>query len=93
MLGVACCAKSAPPALQVDTINLQGGEITVEYSARITASGDIRSYGSWAITSGKLPEGFPLDSQTGVIQGATNEPGRYEFVVEIKYSQESVAIA
>ena len=53
-----------------------------EYVARLQASGGVAPL-HWDITSGKLPKGLELDSDTGAISGTAVEAGDFEFTITV----------
>ena len=57
------------PAISITPSSLAQGTVGTFYSRTLTASGGTPSYGSWTITSGALPAGLTLNSNTGVISG------------------------
>ena len=68
----------ASGTLTITTASLPSGEISVPYSALLTAAGGTTPY-KWALTSGTLPAGLTLNAQTGQISGTpaasvTNTP-------------------
>ena len=47
-----------------------------------TATGGISPY-TWGITSGGLPEGLTLNTQTGAVSGTPTKPGIYAFTIRV----------
>ena len=47
-----------------------------------TATGGISPY-TWGITSGGLPEGLTLNTQTGAVSGTPTTPGIYAFTIRV----------
>jgi hypothetical protein len=59
---------AAPVALSFDTASCPNGQVAVDYSCTLTASGGSSPY-TYDIQSGTLPTGVSLDDATGVISG------------------------
>src|SRR5438270_550522 len=56
------------PQLVISTSTLNGGNVSLAYSATLTATGGTAPY-AWTVTSGSLPAGLSVSSSTGVISG------------------------
>lgn len=66
----------------ISTSSLQNGTVGELYNATLSASGGTQPY-SWSITSGTLPDGPTLDSQSGIISGTPTQAGTYDFTVHV----------
>jgi len=58
----------ASNTLTITTTSLPNGQVSVAYSANLTASGGTTPY-SWSLVSGTLPAGLALNTGTGAITG------------------------
>lgn len=77
------------------TVTLQGpAQATVGtfYTALLQAAGGTAPY-TWSILSGVLPPGIGLEANTGVISGTTSATGTFNFVVQVRDSAGSSALA
>ena len=74
-----------PPPLQIATISLPAGQVSVTYSATVTASGGTTPY-TWSIVSGSLPPGLTLGASTGQITGTPSQTGTFSFTVQVQDS-------
>lgn len=72
--------ECVPTDCIVLTTELPDGEVGVEYSASVTAEGEIMQF-NWSIQGGGLPPGLTLNAD-GTITGTPTEGGTYEFTVE-----------
>jgi hypothetical protein len=72
---------SVESALNIGTSSLHGGALGVPYQSTLSASGGWGTY-SWSVTSGSLPAGLTLNSQTGVISGTPTTPGSSAFTIQ-----------
>ncbi len=73
----------APP--KVTTTSLPGGNVSVAYSATLTAGSGKKPY-TWSIT-GSLPPGLSLNATTGVISGTPTGTGTFTFTVKVTDSE------
>lgn len=91
-LFVACGGGgSNPPSnpLSVSTTSLSQGQITVAYSATLSATGGTAPY-SWTVKSGSLPAGLSL-STAGAISGTPTAAGASTFVAQVTDSKSASA--
>jgi hypothetical protein len=79
----------APPPLQITTSSLPGGQVSVSYSATLTASGGTAP-DSWSVTSGSLPPGLTLTASTGQITGTPSQSGTFSFTAQVQDSSSPV---
>ena len=70
---------SSPPT--VTTTSLPAATLGSAYSATLQESGGVAPY-TWSVTSGSLPLGLSLNSQTGVISGSPLFLGTATFTVQ-----------
>lgn len=70
------------PSITIDPPTLPNGTAGVPYSQTLTATGGTAPY-SFFISSGVLPTGLTLDSQTGKISGTPTAPGTFTFTVSV----------
>jgi len=69
-------------SLLVTTSSLPAASIGSAYSQTLAASGGRIPY-SWEISTGALPSGLSLNSNSGVISGAATEAGKFDFIVTV----------
>jgi len=74
------------PPLGITTISLPSGTLNYNYNTTLGATGGITPY-AWSVTSGGLPPGLNLDSNSGVISGTPTVLGDYPFTVQVADSQ------
>jgi len=74
------------PPLSITTTSLPSGTLNYNYSTTLGATGGITPY-AWSVTSGGLPPGLNLDSNSGVISGTPTVLGDYPFTVQVSDSQ------
>ncbi len=70
------------PPLVVTSSALPTGEVTLPYSATLTASGGGSASPSWSLTGGQLPPGLTLSSN-GLISGTPSAEGTYTFTAAV----------
>ncbi len=75
-------AKS-PPALSIQTRSLPAAQLDHGYSTQLDASGGDSPY-SWSAVPGQLPDGFSLNTRTGLIRGSPTSVETASFTVEVK---------
>ena len=81
--GLAAITRVVDPAPVITTTTLPDAEQGLAYSQQIVAT-DNRSIASYTITSGALPTGLSLDTDTGVISGAPSGTDQdYTFTVRV----------
>ena len=71
---------SACPTITVSPATLPNGTIGVAYSQTVSASGGAAPY-TFAVTSGALPDGLTLDTNTGDITGTPTATGAFNFTI------------
>jgi hypothetical protein len=79
-------------ALAITTTSLPDAVMGLSYNATLEAAGGTEPY-TWRLSDNtSLPDGFELDSSTGVISSdnVTAEPGTYEFTVQVEDSSHPV---
>ena len=59
------------------------GIVSVAYTATLTASGGTIPY-TWSITSGTLPSGLTLHTNSGAITGTPTATGTFSFIVQVR---------
>ncbi len=77
---------SSSADLQIMTTSLPDGQMSMWYSAQLSATGGVSPY-IWSINSGSLPDGLNLNPITGVIDGIPISNGLFNFTVGISDSQ------
>ncbi|MGA9353895.1 MAG: Ig domain-containing protein [Terriglobales bacterium] len=77
-------------ALAITTTTLPSGSEGSSYSATVAASGGLPPY-SWSISSGSLPDGLNLGSNTGQITGTPSATGTFNFTVQVVDSETPAA--
>jgi hypothetical protein len=68
--------------LSVTTTSLAGATQNSPYQSTLAATGAWGSY-TWSLSSGSLPAGLSLDSQTGVISGTPTGSGTSTFTAQV----------
>jgi len=68
--------------LIISTMDIADGVEEIAYNATVVALGGTLPY-TWSIASGKLPDGFAMDSASGVISGTPTKKGNYNFTVQV----------
>ncbi len=76
--------------LTITTAALPNATLNYGYGATLTAAGGVQPY-SWILTSGSLPNGLGLNSQTGMISGTPTLTGNYLFTVQVTDSESQPA--
>lgn len=69
-------------SLLITTSTLPVASIGSAYSQTFAASGGRIPY-VWTISSGKLPDGLSLNSNSGVISGSATASGKFDFIVTV----------
>jgi hypothetical protein len=72
------------PKLQIVSIGLHRGHAGQRYRARVSVTGGQEPV--WDVSSGRLPAGLKLNSQTGVITGVPKRAGAFGFTVSVSDS-------
>ena len=70
------------PSLAITTTSLFDRVVNVAYTATLTASGGTTPY-TWSISSGTLPSGLTLNSNSGIISGTPTATGTFSFVAQV----------
>jgi hypothetical protein len=76
--------------LTITTAALPNATLNYAYATTLTAAGGVQPY-SWSVTSGSLPNGVTLNSQTGMISGTPAASGNYPFTVQVTDSESQPA--
>ena len=74
--------REAEAALGIATSGMREGKAGEEYEGALKATGGEPAY-RWSITSGTLPYGTSLDSETGTISGTPKEEAEFTFTVAV----------
>src|SRR6185437_13532749 len=75
-------APDSQSTLSITTTQLPSAQVGVSYKATLTATGGSTPY-KWGLSSGSLPSGLSLASNTGVISGTPTMPGTFTFGVTV----------
>lgn len=86
---VVCAVCLAAPARGEEARRLPGARVQAEYEVVLPVVGGVPPY-VWSLAEGALPEGLGL-SESGVLAGVPEEPGRFLFVVLVEDSRAEVA--
>ncbi len=76
----------------ITTTSLPNGNVAIFYDNQLMATGGTAPY-HWTITSGTLPPGLSLTTNTGVISGTPTTTGSYPFTVQVADSESTPATA
>jgi hypothetical protein len=68
--------------LVISTASLSTGTVNVAYSATLAASGGTTPY-KWSLSSGLLPPGLTLNTNSGVIGGTPTTNGTFNFTARV----------
>lgn len=83
LLSVSGFAQTPPgPSFEIQTEALPPAIIETPYSTTLVATGGTVPM-HWRVEQGKLPPGFTLVEETGVISGTLSRPGVYKFKVVV----------
>ena len=82
--------QAAP--LSITTTSLASGFVNTAYAANLAANGGTTPY-TWSITSGSLPNGLTLNTNTGAISGTPTGAGTFNFTVQVSDSSHPVQTA
>ncbi len=77
-----------PPGLEIVNAALLSGDVGVNYSYTMEATGGDFPY-FWSIAGGGLPPGLTIDELTGEISGIPNQAGSFGFTVRVTDSMEA----
>ena len=92
-LSLSVMANTPPPLpLGIATQTLSSVTAETAYSVSLAATGGVPPY-SWQVSSGALPSGFSLATNTGILSGTTNQTGNFSFQVTVTDSQGTEASA
>jgi len=69
-----------PEGLLITVETLPNGIVGNDYTTELIASGGTKPY-NWSISSGSLPDGLDLDSETGLFSGQPSVPGEFIFII------------
>ncbi len=72
--------------LAITTSTLSSGVLNVAYSQTLAATGGITPY-TWSISTGSLPPGLSLNTNTGAITGTPTTAGSYSFTAKVTDSE------
>src|SRR5205085_804574 len=84
-----CGITVAPPDISAACVTATTGQVGVAYSSSIQVTGGTQPF-TFAVTSGALPPGLPLDSTTGAITGTPTTAGPFSFQVTVTDSTPGV---
>jgi large repetitive protein len=80
-----------PPPVTITSPSVPGGEVDLDYSASLTASGGASgSTRTWSVSGGGLPPGLTL-SNDGGISGTPTAAGTYDFTVTVRAGTRSAS--
>jgi hypothetical protein len=68
--------------LSISTTTLSGAAVGASYQSQLAATGAWGVY-AWSVTSGTLPAGLSLNTQTGAITGTPTAAGTFTFTVGV----------
>ena len=86
-------ALTIDPALLITTTSpLPTGQVGVNYSQTLTATGGSGSY-TWAVTAGSLPGGLSLTAATGLIGGQPTTATTANFTIQVTDTNQATASA
>jgi Domain of unknown function (DUF4382)/Putative Ig domain len=73
---------AANETLVIATMNVADGVEETAYNITVVALGGMPPY-TWAIASGRLPDGLAVDTVSGVISGTPTKKGNYSFTIQV----------
>lgn len=85
-IGAYELAGATPADLLLTTTGVPGGTVGTTYSTTLAATGGVAPY-AWSITTGSLPAGLTLNTQTGVISGTPAAAGTFNFTAQVSDAQ------
>jgi hypothetical protein len=84
--------SSSSSTLAISTTQLPPATAGVVYSATLTATGGVAS-DKWSVSSGQLPSGLSLASNSGIISGTPTASGSFSFGITISNNGSSAQSA
>lgn len=86
-LSITVSAATNNTALVITTTSLPGAQVSVAYSATLTAANGTTPY-TWSLASnsGPLPAGLTLSATTGTISGTPTTSSAYNFTIQVSDS-------
>lgn len=83
-VSISVTTSTPPNTLVITTNSLPGAQVSVAYSATLTASNGQAPY-TWSMASGSgsLPPGLSLAASTGIISGTPTASNAYVFTVQV----------
>lgn len=79
-------SNQTPNPLTIATTSVPDGEVDKAYSMSLQAQGGVAPY-VWSVSSGNLPVGLSLNTQTGAITGTPTETGTFTLTIQLADSQ------
>jgi uncharacterized protein (TIGR03118 family) len=92
---LAVITPSTPATVAITTATqLPAGKIGTAYSQTLAATGGTPAYSNWTVTTGTLPPGLTLNSNTGVISGTpATLSGTFSFMIGVSDSNKAAGSA
>ncbi len=90
--GILTLTGLGPTTVGISTSSLPDGQLGEAYNESLSASGGAQPY-SWSVTSGSLPDGLNLNSNTGVISGTPTVEGDFNFTIQVEDDNTETATA
>jgi hypothetical protein len=79
----AAFVLSAQAPLAINPASLPAGTVGTAYSQPLSVTGAWGVYSNWSVTSGSMPAGLSLNTQTGAISGTPTAVGTSTFTVQL----------